>query len=70
MGERTHPAYRHSGLAPALLAHCDAACRSRGASAVVLNADSDDTPKAMYAALGFRSVTLKREYWRHEMSGR
>ncbi len=37
-------------------------CRSRGAGAVVVVADPHDTPREMYAALGFRPVAIKRIY--------
>jgi ribosomal protein S18 acetylase RimI-like enzyme len=60
----THPAYRHGGLATALLHHCVADARAHGAGPVVILCDPNDTPKEMYAALGFRPVAVKRAYWR------
>lgn len=60
----THPEYRHRGLATALIHRCVADCRSRGAGPVVIVASPTDTPKLMYAAMGFRPIALKREYLR------
>ncbi len=59
----THPDFRHRGLATALLHHGVAHCRSLGAREVFLIADPDDTPKQMYAALGFRPLAVIRTYW-------
>lgn len=59
----THPDFRHQGLATALINHCVADVRERGAGPVVIAADPTDTPKVMYAAMGFRPVALKRT-WR------
>lgn len=56
--------YRHSGLATALLHHCVAAARKHGAGPVVLVSSPTDTPKNMYAAMGWRPVAVKREYKR------
>ena len=56
------PAYRHRGIATALIHHCVADCRARGAGAVVIVADAADTPQHMYAAMGFRPVATKRRY--------
>ena len=56
------PAYRHRGIATALIHHCVAECRARGAGAVVIVADAADTPQTMYAAMGFRPVASKRRY--------
>lgn len=60
----THRDFRHRGLATALLRHGIADCRAGGAGPVVIACDPNDTPKNMYAALGFRPVTLKRAYRR------
>ena len=59
------PAYRHRGLATALLHRCAADTRARGTRALTLVADADDTPQAMYAAMGFRHVATKRRYVRY-----
>ncbi len=58
----THPDFRHRGLATALIHHCVAEVRSEGAGPVVISADTTDTPKRMYAALGFRPVAMGRNY--------
>lgn len=58
------PAFRHRGLATALLHHCVRTCREAGAGPIVIVADPDDTPKRMYAAMGFGPVAVKRDYWR------
>ena len=59
----THPEFRHRGLATALIHHCVADAREHGAGPVVIAADPEDTPKLMYAAMGFRPVAMKRT-WR------
>jgi ribosomal protein S18 acetylase RimI-like enzyme len=64
----THPDSRHQGLATALIHHGVADARSRGAGPVVIVAEANDTPKMMYAAMGFRPVALKRT-WRRQLSG-
>ena len=56
------PAYRHRGIATALIHHCVADCRARGAGALVIVADAGDTPQHMYATMGFRPVATKRRY--------
>ncbi len=58
----THPEHRHKGLATALLAHCVADARARGASQVLITSEPNDTPKRMYAALGFRPLCTTRSY--------
>ncbi len=60
----THPEFRHRGLATALIHHGVADCRAQGAGPVTIAADPTDTPKNMYAAMGFRPVAVKREYWK------
>jgi len=59
------PAYRHRGIATALIHHCVADCREQGAGAVVIVADACDTPQHMYAAIGFRPAATKRRYVRY-----
>lgn len=54
--------YRHRGLATALIHRCVADARSRGAGAVVIVSDPTDTPKRMYAAMGFRPVATQRSW--------
>ena len=58
----THPDFRHRGLATALIYHGVSEARREGAGAIVIGADTTDTPKRMYAALGFRPVAIKRDY--------
>lgn len=58
----TYPDYRHRGLATALIHHGMAEAWREGAGSVVINADPKDTPKLMYAAMGFRPVALARDY--------
>jgi len=59
-----HPGHRHRGIATALVHHCVRDCRARGAGPVLLVADPADTPREMYAAMGFRVLAVKREYLR------
>jgi GNAT superfamily N-acetyltransferase len=65
----THPDFRRRGLATALIHHGVADARSRGAGPVVIVAEADDTPKLMYAAMGFRPVAIKRA-WRRQIGAR
>ena len=57
-----HPASRHRGIATALLRSCVEMARARGAGPVVIVADPTDTPKEMYAALGWRPLVTCRQY--------
>jgi GNAT superfamily N-acetyltransferase len=56
----TLPEFRRRGIATALIARAVADARERGAGPVVIGADPNDTPKALYAALGFRPVCVSR----------
>lgn len=56
--------FRYRGLATALIAHCVDDARERGAGPVAISARVDDTPKLMYAALGFRPAAISRSYLR------
>lgn len=56
--------YRHRGLATALMHRCVADARAEGATAIAIICDPTDTPKQMYAKMGFRPVTSIREYRR------
>ncbi len=58
----THPEYRRRGIATSLIHHCVADCRRKGAGPVVIAASATDTPKAMYAALGFRPTVVCSHY--------
>ena len=62
------PAYRHRGLATALMHRCVADARARRTWALTLVADAGDTPQTMYAAMGFRHVATKRRYVRYPPS--
>ena len=59
-----HREFRRRGLATALIHHCVADCRARGAGPVIIVGDTADTPKRMYAAMGFRPVAVSRCYWK------
>src|SRR5262249_57474549 len=56
------PEVRHRGLATALIHRGVADCRARGAGPVLIVADGSDTPKAMYAAMGFRPRAVEHKY--------
>jgi GNAT superfamily N-acetyltransferase len=58
----TVPEHRHKGVATALIAHAVADARARGAGPVLIGAVPTDTPKAMYAAMGFDPVCAVRSY--------
>lgn len=58
----TRPEFRHRGIATALIAHSVADARERGAGPVAILARAEDTPKLMYAALGFRPSAISRTY--------
>lgn len=58
----TEAEFRHRGLASALIHHCVADCRAQGAGPVVIVADPTDTPRQMYAAMGFRPVAVYSHY--------
>ena len=65
-----HPDWRHRGLATALVYQCVADARAHGAGPVVIVADPTDTPKRMYAAMGWRPIAVMREYKRELVDGR
>jgi GNAT superfamily N-acetyltransferase len=58
----TRPELRHRGIATALIAHSVDDARARGAGPVAISARAGDTPKHMYAALGFRPFAISRSY--------
>jgi GNAT superfamily N-acetyltransferase len=58
----THPDYRHQGLATSLLAHCVADVRKHGAGPVLIGSDPGDTPKHMYASMGWRPLFVTRHF--------
>jgi GNAT superfamily N-acetyltransferase len=57
--------WRHRGLATALIHHAVADARRAGGGPIVIIADATDTPKRMYAAMGFRPVAVVTKYTRH-----
>ncbi|HWC29270.1 MAG TPA: GNAT family N-acetyltransferase [Dehalococcoidia bacterium] len=57
-----HPEYRKQGLATALIARCVSDCRERGAGPIIINSNIDDTPKHIYARMGFRPLFVARSY--------
>jgi len=59
----THPDHRGCGIARALIHHCVADARARGADAVLIGAEINDSPKAIYAAMGFTPTCLTQA-WR------
>jgi GNAT superfamily N-acetyltransferase len=58
----TRADFRGRGIATALIAACVDDARKRGAGPVLIGARANDTPKQMYAALGFRPLCLQRSY--------
>jgi len=58
----TDPAFRHRGVASTLIAHGIAWARAAGAGPVMIGAAADDTPRLMYAAMGFRPTFVSRNY--------
>ncbi len=56
----TLPEFRRHGIATALIARAVDDARARGAGPVLIGAEPDDTPKAMYAAMGFEPVCIAR----------
>jgi GNAT superfamily N-acetyltransferase len=60
--EETH---RHRGVANALIHHAVTDARRTSAGPIAIIADLTDTPKTMYAAMGFRPVAVVRKYTKH-----
>jgi GNAT superfamily N-acetyltransferase len=60
----TSPDFRHRGVATALIRCCVEDARARGAKEVTISAAVDDTPKHMYAEMGFRPVCVLRSWLR------
>lgn len=58
----THPGFRRRGIATALVAHAVADARARGAGPILIGARPADTPKHLYARLGFRPLCVTRNY--------
>jgi GNAT superfamily N-acetyltransferase len=58
----THPDFRGRGIGTALIAHCLHNARERGAGPVLIGAVPADTPKHMYAAMGFHPYCVTRSF--------
>lgn len=63
-----HPDARKRGFATALVHHCVKRSRTNG-SPVVIVADPTDTPKNIYARMGFRPVAIASSYLKRLKSG-
>ena len=61
----TLPKFRKRGIAHALIHYCVADARAKGAGPVIIAADPTDSPKRIYAAMGFRPVAMQSHYTRH-----
>ncbi len=61
----TLPKFRKRGIARALIHHCVADARAKGAGPVIIAANPTDTPKHIYAAMGFRPVAVQSHYTKH-----
>ena len=58
----THPDFRHRGIATALIVRCVRDTRERGAGPVLIGARPNDTPKDLYAAMGFQPLCVAHRY--------
>ncbi len=58
----TLPSHRMRGIARALIHHCVADARARGAESVLIGSETDDTPKEIYAAMGFAPTCVTRSW--------
>ena len=58
----TRAEFRGRGIGTALIAACVDDARARGAGPVLIGARTNDTPKRMYAALGFAPLCVQRCY--------
>jgi GNAT superfamily N-acetyltransferase len=58
----THPGFRRQGIATALMARAVEDARERGAGPILIGARPDDTPRQLYARLGFRPLCVTRSY--------
>jgi GNAT superfamily N-acetyltransferase len=56
------PEFRHRGIATALIHRCVAEARARGAGPIEICADPAETPKEIYAAMGWRPIAVCRQY--------
>jgi GNAT superfamily N-acetyltransferase len=64
------PAFRRRGFATALIHHCVADARAHGAGPVVIVADPTDTPKNIYAAMGWQPAAVTRQWSKANAPGR
>ena len=62
------PGFRGQGVARALIQHCVADARARGARDELIGSDPNDTPKQLYAAMGFEPTCLTRGWLRSDVS--
>ena len=58
----TRREFRGRGVATALIAACVGDAWARGAESLAVGARANDTPKRMYAAMGFRPLCVQRSY--------
>jgi GNAT superfamily N-acetyltransferase len=58
----TRADFRGRGIGTALITACVDDARARGAGPILIGARPTDTPKHMYAALGFRPLCVQRNY--------
>ena len=65
----TLPSHRTRGIARALIHHCVGDARARGASAVLIGSDPEDTPKEIYEAMGFEPTCLTRNWLKQISDG-
>ena len=63
----TRADFRGRGIGTALIAACVDDARARGAGPVLIGARANDTPKHMYAALGFRPLCVQRNYIKSDL---
>ena len=58
----TRAEFRGRGIATALIVACVDDARAQGAQSILVSARANDTPKHMYAAMGFRPLCVQRSY--------
>jgi GNAT superfamily N-acetyltransferase len=58
------PEHRLKGIATALVQRCAESAWSKGAGLLCLPADAADTPKLMYARMGFEPIYVFRNYFK------
>jgi len=60
--------HRGRGIGTALLHRCVALARSRGAGPIIIAASDNDSTNELYSALGWRPLTICRQYSRRRVS--